>query len=314
NRPKIDLLGRYLLGTLVVENLEKNLLALEKMEGENTRFEISVIEPIKREFLVSVSRLKKREGYVLVFHDVTEDRRAKKMKNEFFTLLSHELRTPLTGIIGFTDILAEELNGRIDSDQEEYFNLLKHNSRYMLEIIDELLSLAHLTGNGLGVEKRRVRLLSVIHQVILELEGEREQKNINIEFVNSSDIELWAAREWLRELFHQIIQNAFNFNKANGSVIIEMIPGENDITVNISDTGTGIPGSDLDKVFDTFYQVEQVLTRQNDGLGLGLSLARHIVELHQGRISLDSEYGRGTCVSIQLPLAPVASPEEKQTG
>ncbi len=257
---------------------------------------------------ISLSRVLDNKGYVMIVHDITAEKRAEKLKSEFLAILSHELRTPLNGILGFSEILSEELEETLAPDQREYIEMIQKSGNRMLNTVEELLQIARLQSGGIESLDERVSVRKVIDDALPLLKREGVKRGIAIHFEGKGDDAIVkGSSEMLKELFANIIQNSIFFGKEGGEVIIRSEKDNNEYVVSIEDDGIGIPPHELENVFKSFYQVQEHTTRSYEGLGLGLTIAKRIAELHGGVIKLESKVGEGTTCLVRLPLEGVTS-------
>lgn len=301
---KEDLLGQNLLKFLDIPELGERLIRT-KEQGETTdRFELEMGLSGRRVVRVSVSMIHKEMGYVLVLHDITSEKRAENLKNEFLSILSHELRTPLNGILGFSEILSDELAGKVDQDISEYLEIIQKSGQRLLSTVEELINFAQLQDERLESLEEMIQIDAIVKDIFSELKDKSNEKEIHLDFKTSSENPIVTGnKSMLRDLFFHIVQNAIMFGKQGGHVFIQLDERDENYEIAVADDGIGISLTELGKVFNSFYQVEEHTNRNQEGLGLGLSLAKHIAELHGGDIKIESELSKGTTCFITLPKA-----------
>lgn len=303
-------IGQPLIDFMPVESL---LEAMETIKNDSTGMgavEIEIAEPVVRTLLVNIAPLSKDQGWVLIFHDLTERKRLENLKDEFVNIAAHELRTPLAGVMGFVGVLQEELRQLDDPMVNKLTDLILHSTERLRVTIDELVDFAtaqRSTYHSLHIAD--IDLGQLLQKSVDLLRPQMKAKNITCRLDLPMDlVVVQGDRFILGEVIHQILSNAITFNKPDGQIIIRAEPGvvweetgETVTVVEIEDTGIGIPRTDLEKVFDKFYQVEEHLTRGIGGLGLGLTIARRGVEQHRGQLTVTSELGQGSTFRIVLP-------------
>lgn len=249
-----------------------------------------------------------------------------KMKDMFLALVSHELRTPLTAIKASSHILNRMLRDAQPGTKEEKLagvtsSLTAATSR-MESLIQELLSY-HAVRNGVApFEIRPADLGSLISSVTRELESAASKKSVELQVRVAEDLPpIQGDQPRLREAIHHLVKNAIHYNVEGGRVEVSLDGSDDGLLLTVTDTGVGISGGQQENVFLPFYQAHDVLTRRVEGVGLGLAITRHIVESHNGKITLAGELGKGTEVRVWFPLAPPeihltefapVSPEEAQ--
>lgn len=299
---KEDLVGQNFFKVLDIPELKERLLRLKGTSETEDRFELEMGRPSRQVLRIFVSTLSNNEGYVLVLHDITSEKRAENLKNEFLAILSHELRTPLNGILGFSELLSDELAEKLDDEQAEYLQIITESGNRMANIVEELLQFAQLQSQEPESLDERVMIDSVINDALVSLKEKSDENEIKLELKTATESPMVTGSEaMLRDLFFNIIENAIIFGKHGGRVLVQLEDKGEHYEISVADDGVGIAADELEKVFKGFYQVEEHVTRTHAGLGLGLALAKHIAELHGGSIELESELGKGTTCFVRLP-------------
>ncbi len=229
-----------------------------------------------------------------------EARELDRLKNEFIAITSHELRTPLGLILGHATFLKELL---VESYAEQVDAIIRNATR-LKEIIESLTSVDNYQTGGALVRSRKVSLVRVIDDVCSSFAGLAEKKNITLKKVLQPGHELWVDVDSgkVAIVLSNILKNAISFTEEYGEIVIRGEQHHDYVQISVKDNGIGIPAKDLPFVFDRFYQVEDHLTRRHGGMGLGLSVAKVMVEMHGGRIWADSEEGKGSIFSFILPV------------
>ncbi|GMV33849.1 MAG: hypothetical protein DCC59_07800 [Chloroflexi bacterium] len=228
-----------------------------------------------------------------------ETRELDRLKNEFIAITSHELRTPLGLILGHATFLKELLAGNYD---EQVDSIVRNASR-LKEIIESLTSVDNYQTGGALVRPRLVSMARVIEDVCATFNAMAEKKKVGLKKVLQPGSEMWADVDAgkIAIALSNLLKNAIAFSNEGGEVVLRGEQHPDYVKVSVKDDGIGIPAKDLPFVFDRFYQVEGHLTRKHGGMGLGLSVAKVMVEMHGGRIWADSEEGKGSVFSFILP-------------
>ncbi len=314
-------IGQALSQFLPIEEIQQVMQSQEMVNTNLGHVEVEINAPLLRTLLVTFAALKDRQGWVLILHDLTERKRLEGLKDEFVNIAAHELRTPLAGIIGFVGVLEEELNDVENPIIENLVELILQSNQRLKVIIDELVSFAATHRGATGsLHLVNINLNWLLTKTVKLLEDTIEAKDITCHFeLPVKDMTIQGDQFILGDVMYQIIKNAVTFNKSKGQIFIRVqsIPmvdlpdlkpnfktfsDEQEVTIiDIEDTGIGIPQTDLARIFDRFYQVEEHLTRGVGGLGLGLTIAQHGVERHGGQITVTSELGKGSTFRIVLP-------------
>lgn len=229
-----------------------------------------------------------------------EARELDRLKGEFIAITSHELRTPLGLILGHATFLKELLAGEYD----EQMNSIVRNASRLKEIIESLTSVDNYQTGMALVRPRKVSIARVIEDVCMSFNAMAEKKNISLKKVlqPGHDLLVDVDAGKVAIALSNILKNAISFTDDGGEVVVRGEQHPDYVKVSVKDDGIGIPAKDLPHVFERFYQVEDHLTRRHGGMGLGLSVAKVMVEMHGGRIWADSEEGKGSIFSFILPV------------
>lgn len=244
----------------------------------------------------------KLSGYVAVIHDVTEQERLNNARRNFVADVSHELRTPLTSIKSYLEALREGQGTLDDKTQSSFLAVCEQETDRMARLTQDLLQLSGLESGNVRYEPVRLNVLQLVESVLNRLALQVKQQKLRIDVVIDSTLHVDGDPDMLHRLFDNVIGNALKFTPSGGRITITAEALNDEVDIHIKDTGIGIPKEDLSHVFDRFYRVEKARSRRKGGTGLGLALAREIVELHDGKINLDSTLNKGTTVTITLPL------------
>ncbi len=305
-RVKHEVEGRKpleILRNVEVQEIVDKVLDME--DGVESR-EISILFPEEKRIIVHgtpISRGKKIEGAVLVFHDVTEIRHLENVRKDFVANVSHELRTPASNIKGFAETLS---SGAIDDKEraKEFIKIIESNSDRLVRLIEDLLDLSKIESGKGGMNLRPSSLYTIIKKVITQVEGRAKNKSISLENrITDSFPDILAEETFITQVFLNLIDNALKYTDENGVVSIEAAEGKEFIRVDVMDTGIGISEKDLPRVFERFYCADKARSRELGGTGLGLAIVKHVVEEHGGQVTLKSLLGRGSTFSVTIPKA-----------
>jgi PAS domain S-box-containing protein len=234
---------------------------------------------------------------------------ANRFKDEFLAVVSHELRTPLTAILGWAHLLRA---GRIDEQNvTNAFEIIERNARAQSQLIDDLLDVSRIITGKLRLEVRQIEPASFIESAIEALRPAAEAKEVRIRKVMDADaISVAGDAARLQQVVWNLLSNAIKFTPQGGRVQVRLERVDAHVEIAVEDTGVGIRPEFLPHVFERFRQADQTTTRTHGGLGLGLAIVRHLVELHGGTVRAESEgEGRGATFVVKLPTAPAQRPE-----
>ena len=261
------------------------------------------LQKINQEFMETTKKLFERE---------TELTRANKslqevdgVKSEFVSVAAHQLRTPLTGIKWSYMTLLEKDTGLLNKDQTDILKKGLETTDYAISVINDLLNTARLEEDKIGFNFSVQPIGSVIQEILNQHKSVIAEKKINmvVDVPLSSSFSFKFDKERLAIVFDNILANAVKYTPPGGKISIKSFRREKDIQFKITDTGIGIPKKDLDKIFSKFYRSKNAVGFETSGSGLGLYVAKTIIEKHGGTITLESEENQGTTFIITLPIS-----------
>ena len=235
---------------------------------------------------------------VLVFHDLTEIRKTERMRRDFVANVSHEFKTPLTAIRGYTETL---LGGALQDGRTatDFLHVIEKNARHLEALVNDLLMLGRLEAE-LPASFDHVNVKGIVDEQFLLREAVIAERGLRV-IKECTPAELYADRTRLETAVSNLIDNAIAYNRVSGEIRVSCAEEGNLFLLTISDTGVGIPSSDLQRIFERFYRVDKARTR-GSGTGLGLSIVKHAVESQGGTITVTSKLGVGSQFTIRLPL------------
>jgi len=228
---------------------------------------------------------------------------ADRLKSEFLSNMSHELRTPLHTIIGFSELLTEELKGPLNDNQKRFLDHIRMDSDHLLTLINDLLDLSKIEAGRLHLQRERLDLADVLQEALSSIGPACATKGIDL--TTSVDLPgpLNADRIRLKQILYNLLSNALKFTPEGGRIWVEVKAIEGLAHITVSDSGIGIPQLEHEAVFDKFHQVGATASGQRQGTGLGLPITKRLVEEHGGSIRLESEPGVGSRFTFTIPLA-----------
>ncbi len=235
----------------------------------------------------------------------SEAERASKAKDEFVATLSHELRTPMTAILGWAQMLR---SGNLPADQQEQgYDIILRNARVQTQLIEDLLDMSRIMSGKIRLEVRSVELPTVVDAAIETVQPGAQAKEIRLETnIDRNIAPIRGDADRLQQVIWNLLSNAIKFTPRGGRVAVSLQQVESHIEIIVHDTGEGISEEFLPHIFERFRQADPSTTRRHGGLGLGLAIAKQLIELHGGSITADSEgEGQGTTFTIRLPVSVV---------
>jgi len=249
-------------------------------------------------------------GFLRVAKDITEkkryERRLKeldKMKSDFVSNVSHELRTPLTSIKGSVDNMLDGLTGSLNEKQIRYLNRIKSNTDRLSRLINDLLDLSRIESGHVEVRPTNLPLTALAEEVAEHMKALAAEKLIRIEIPPADPkVTAWADRDKVTQVLMNLISNAVKFTPRDGKITVALEKNGSDyIQISVADTGPGILPEERNRIFSKFYQVANVDKQKPKGSGLGLAISKALVEMHGGKIWMESEVGKGSTFYFTLP-------------
>jgi PAS domain S-box-containing protein len=247
-------------------------------------------------------------GSVVVYHDITREVLADKLKSEFVATASHELRTPLTSIRGYVDMLLIGTCGPLNEQQRDFVRIVKNNVGRLVELIDELLDMSRAEAGEVRLRRDQIDLAEVLMEVTQALYGQFREREVTLAIEAQDGLpRITADRQRLRQIMVNLVGNACKYTPSGGHVRVGLRNGGGELRIDVSDTGVGIAPEAQKYIFTPFYRADNPLRDEVGGTGLGLSITRKLVELHGGRIWFESAEGKGSTFSFTLPVREVVA-------
>lgn len=238
-------------------------------------------------------------GGVLLAFDVSATALAEQQRREFTANVSHELKTPLQGIIGSAELLE---SGMVkEQDRARFLGHIRSEASRLLTLIEDIIRLSQLDEGG-ELPSSTVELYALADETVQSLAGEAKRRGVTLT-LSGSPVTVRGVPSLLSEVIYNLCDNAIKYNRPDGTVHIEIGTADGMAKIVVSDTGIGIPPQHQDRVFERFYRVDKSHSKASGGTGLGLSIVKHATLLHHGKIFMQSEEGKGTTMTVLLPLA-----------
>lgn len=235
-------------------------------------------------------------------------------KSQFLANMSHEFRTPLNAIIGFTEVLQDQIPGPLNAEQMEYLGDVHNAGQLLLRLINDVLDLAKVESGRLELFYETFPLAQTVREAVTTLRGAAEKKGIAIQLNLPPDLGLITADQIrLKQILFNLLSNAVKFTD-QGGVSVSAAIEDGQLHLAIADTGIGIRAEDMQRIFVEFSQVDDSHARRHEGTGLGLALSKRLVEAHGGRIWLESRFGEGSVFHVLLPLRPPDGNKKPDSG
>ena len=304
----------------VIKNAELGKYVSRYLNGENTvnippYFELR-FNGEDRYFRIklnsSTDASGKVSGVILILQDVTQFKELDKMKSEFMARVSHEFRTPLTSINMTLDILKDAHIGHVNKKQHELLVAAKQDAERLTKLVRELLELSRLESGKIQLKEDRIETKSLIEFSVQPVLLQFSDRNVQLVIDSDDSIpEFVADFQQLSWVISNLVTNALRFTDPGGKVTVDATADGEDLIVAVRDTGCGIGPEEMEKVFDKFVQIQDSSNPSPGSVGLGLSIAKEIVELYGGRIWVDSRVGEGSVFTFSIPIKKRIAHESK---
>jgi PAS domain S-box-containing protein len=246
-------------------------------------------------------------GTVSIFRDITHQVEVDRLKSEFVATVSHELRTPMTSIKGYVEILLMGAAGTLSAQQTHFLDIVKSNTERLAVLVNDLLDISRIEAGRVTLALQALDLREVADDVIATLSRRMQEENrpMQIDLDMPPDLpRVLGDPERVRQIIDNLMENAYQYTPEGGHIVLRMRQVDGNVQIDIQDNGIGIPQDEQKRVFERFYRGEDPLVLATSGTGLGLAIVKYLVEMHNGRIWLESSGIRdeGSVFSFTLPL------------
>ena len=225
-----------------------------------------------------------------------------RLKDEFIALVSHELRTPLTSIHGYLELVLDGGAGELGPEQQRFLSVVERNTKRLMQLVGDLLFMAQVEAGKLALDLEEVDLKEVLAECLEAAKPVADDRQVELVTDLAETPSMLGDRSRLAQVLDNLISNALKFTPASGSVSVRVSHTGRDAVVEVADTGVGIPTEEQDRLFERFFRSSNATEQAIPGSGLGLTIAKTIIERHEGSIEIESAEGKGTTVRVRLPL------------
>ncbi len=305
---KVELRGKSILEALRLHALE-DLVSQVETHGQVLNYELKLPDINERWLQVNAAVIHdsdgRREGTILVFHDLTRLKQLERTREEFVANVSHELRTPLSLIKGYVETLLDGASQQPEVTQR-FLKIIERNTQRLNLLIQDLLTISALESERIQLSLQPVSLRGLADKILSDLHARAESKSMAL-INNLEDFQVLIDPNRMDQVLANLVDNAIKYGRTHGKVMIGARRlADSSVEVHVRDDGPGIPPEALDRVFERFYRVDKARSRDQGGTGLGLSIVKHIVQAHDGRVWVESEVGKGATFFFTLPPLPPA--------
>lgn len=321
NQAALDLLG--LSGTLYAEGeklppydelmsgISKDLQLSKLVENCKDEAASDVFEYGGKTFAVRYDKYQEESGedtgILMIIQDITERQKLENMQMDFVANVSHELKTPLTTIKSYTETM---LDGMVEDPevQRQFLGIIDTEADRMNRLVKELLQLSRMENKQEQWSMKELNLIPLLENAVkkVELTAAAKNQQLNLLFKGDERLPVVADRDKIEQVVLNVLSNSIKYTQEGGRIDVDALRKDRNVIIIVADNGIGIPEDELGRVFERFFRVDKARSRAMGGTGLGLSISKQIVEEHGGSIEIESKEGRGTKVSISLPLAASA--------
>lgn len=296
---------RSILGVpLKIKNQVIGVMELLNKVGESgfTQEDIQIATTLAAQAAVAIENTRLVKDTQQAYEELAE---LDRLKSEFVNIASHELRTPLAVILGYASFLRD----RVGKEESEQLEIVLSSAMKLRNLIDDMMNLRHVKDNDLQLQLSIFSMLELVKEVLLEFQTLIIAKSLRVKVQlhegDDDPVNIEADRQKVYLIIANLISNAIKFTPENGFVLVSLGRRGGYIYLQIADTGIGISEEQHEKIFEDFYQVERTLTRRFEGIGLGLPIVKGMVEVHKGKITVESVEGRGSQFTVILPVSQV---------
>jgi signal transduction histidine kinase len=278
--------------------------AVNKLDGKFDAHDLDTLKTLASSAAIAIETARlfteEMERAAALKRALEQQRELDRLQREFIQNVSHELRTPLALIRGHAELLETGELGDLQSAQQKSASVISRRTRMLSKLVDDIIAV--LTIEAQELKREPLSLAQLVRTSMADFQTAAETAGLTLSAEIAPDLPLVSGDSVaLHRMLDNLVSNALKFTSAKGHVTMRLFRGEDTVTLQVSDTGVGIPNDRLERVFDRFYQVDGSTTRHYGGVGLGLALVKGIVEAHGGQITVASQVGQGTTFTVSLP-------------
>jgi two-component system sensor histidine kinase VicK len=299
-----DVKGKALPELVKYEGFKKIATIVHKEVKNVFREELAITPHLLLEIsAIPVLKNQKKAGTLVILHNITREKRVERMKTEFVSIAAHQLRTPLSAIKWTLKMFTDGDFGKITPKQKEFMEKIYKSNERMITLINDLLNVARVEEGRYIYKKSFTDIGKTCEDVVQLYKEELERKDIKFNFIKPNVLPgIMVDEEKVRMAFRNIFENAIKYTPRGNEITASIKNFDDELEISISDTGVGIPESQQDRIFSKFFRGGNIMRMETQGTGLGLFIAKNIIEAHKGRIWFESKENKGTTFYFTLPL------------
>ncbi|MBI1862659.1 HAMP domain-containing protein, partial [Candidatus Microgenomates bacterium] len=243
-------------------------------------------------------------GCIITLHNVSKEMQLEEMKLDFVSMAAHELRTPLTAISGYLSVFMMENKDKFDDEQRSFLNRIGISTQRLISLVENLLNVTKIERHGMNLARKPIDWVPHVKELLYDFQNLASEQKVELHFDEPTEPIPQITIDPLKidEVLSNLVNNAINYSKANGHVTVIVEHKGNEVITSVKDDGPGIPETALPHLFTKFFRVSGKLEQGSKGTGLGLYISKAIIEMHNGRIWVESQYGQGSTFSFALPI------------
>jgi PAS domain S-box-containing protein len=251
-------------------------------------------------------------GIVIVLRDISREVEAERARSDFVSNVSHELRLPLTAIKGYADLLLHDAAEQFDEERMRFLHIIQNNADHLVTLVKDLLDISHIESYGLELDIQPVQMETIIREVADRIRPQCDEKGLHLTVKTDPNVGVVLGDQGrLRQVIANLANNACRYTPEGGHITLSLSRSEDEVRVDVADTGTGITPEDQARIFQRFYRMQEATPSETYGTGLELPIAKMLIEMHGGRMWVESEAGQGSTFSFVLPQYVADEPEEE---
>lgn len=248
-------------------------------------------------------------GAILIIKDQSDEKQLESMKLDFVSMAAHELRTPLTSIKGYLSVFIKENQAKLSSDQQMFLNRISISTQTLMSLVENLLNVSRVERGAFSMYKEEIDWVKLVCQTVDDYKLRAKEKNQLLEFIEPQQTipKISADKLRISEVIYNLIANALNYTAPGGTIQVWIEADSNAVITHVKDTGEGIPKEAIPHLFTKFFRISGNLEQGSKGTGLGLYIAKSIIDMHKGKIWVNSELGKGSIFSFSIPISKEAN-------